>query len=66
MENTESKKRILSAIQPTGVLTLGNYVGALRNFVELQKEDNFNLFIPLRPSNWNLYRKDKKGQTLFC
>ena len=44
MENTESKKRILSAIQPTGVLTLGNYVGALRNFVELQKEDKYECF----------------------
>ena len=44
MENSESKKRILSAIQPTGVLTLGNYVGALRNFVELQKEDKYECF----------------------
>lgn len=44
MENTEPKKRILSAIQPTGVLTLGNYVGALRNFVELQKEDKYECF----------------------
>ncbi|MBE7011599.1 MAG: tryptophan--tRNA ligase [Ruminococcaceae bacterium] len=44
MENNESKKRILSAIQPTGVLTLGNYVGALRNFVQLQKEDKYECF----------------------
>ena len=44
MDNTESRKRILSGIQPTGVLTLGNYVGALRNFVELQKEDKYECF----------------------
>lgn len=44
MENIEPKKRILSAIQPTGVLTLGNYVGALRNFVQLQKEDKYECF----------------------
>lgn len=44
MENTERKKRILSGIQPTGVLTLGNYVGALRNFVDLQKEDKYECF----------------------
>ncbi|MBR2917045.1 MAG: tryptophan--tRNA ligase [Clostridia bacterium] len=35
---------MLSGIQPTGVLTLGNYVGALRNFVELQKEDKYECF----------------------
>lgn len=44
MENQETRKRILSGIQPTGVLTLGNYVGALRNFVELQKEDKYECF----------------------
>jgi len=30
--------RILSGIQPSGVLTLGNYIGALKNFVKLQHE----------------------------
>lgn len=32
-----SKKRLLSGIKPTGDLTLGNYIGALRNFVKLQE-----------------------------
>ncbi len=36
----ERKKRALSLIQPTGVPTLGNYLGALRNWVEMQKEFN--------------------------
>ncbi|MBQ4089623.1 MAG: tryptophan--tRNA ligase [Clostridia bacterium] len=32
------KKRIFSGIQPTGQLTLGNYIGALRNFKLLEDE----------------------------
>lgn len=32
------KKRALSLIQPTGIPTLGNYLGALRNWVALQDE----------------------------
>ena len=31
MENENQKKLIYSAIQPSGMLTLGNYLGALRN-----------------------------------
>lgn len=37
-ETTIQKKRIFSGIQPTGQLTLGNYIGALRNFNLLQDE----------------------------
>ncbi len=33
-----SKKVILSGIQSTGNLTLGNYIGALKNFVKMQDE----------------------------
>ena len=36
MEKPVQKKRIFSGIQPTGSLTLGNYIGALRNFGLLQ------------------------------
>ncbi len=32
------KKRILSGIQPTGTFTLGNYLGAVRNWAKLQDE----------------------------
>src|SRR5689334_1244053 len=32
------KKIMLSAVQPTNKLTLGNYLGALKNWVELQKD----------------------------
>ena len=34
------KKTIFSGIQPSGTLTLGNYIGALRNFTLLQDEYN--------------------------
>lgn len=37
MEPTQ-KKRVLSMIQPTGTFTLGNYLGALKNFVRLQDD----------------------------
>ncbi len=37
MEN-EAKKRILSGIQPTGSFTLGNYIGAVRNWSSLQTD----------------------------
>ena len=36
--NSIQKKRIFSGIQPTGQLTLGNYIGALRNFKLLEDE----------------------------
>jgi len=31
---------ILSGIQPSGILTLGNYLGAIRQFIELQHDNN--------------------------
>lgn len=34
----EDRKRIFSGIQPTGCITLGNYVGALKNWVDLQND----------------------------
>ena len=34
----EAKKRIFSCIQPSGELTLGSYMGAIKNWVSLQDE----------------------------
>lgn len=34
----ENKKRLYSAVQPTNNLTIGNYIGAITNFVQLQDE----------------------------
>lgn len=38
------KPILISGIQPSGKLHLGNYLGALKNFVELQKSDNYQCF----------------------
>ncbi|MBP3446280.1 MAG: tryptophan--tRNA ligase [Clostridia bacterium] len=40
MENTEKKARVLSAIQPTSVPTLGNYLGALKNWASMSKDND--------------------------
>ncbi|MBO5873214.1 MAG: tryptophan--tRNA ligase [Clostridia bacterium] len=34
----ETKKKVLSCIQPSGMLTLGNYLGALKNWLNMQEE----------------------------
>ena len=39
----EDKKVLFSAVQPSGILTLGNYLGALRNFTALQ-DGFFSIF----------------------
>lgn len=38
-------EKVLSGIRPTGNLHLGNYFGALQNFVKMQKENNCFFFI---------------------
>jgi len=35
-------KRIFSGVQPSGNLTLGNYLGAIRNFARLQDQNEFD------------------------
>jgi tryptophanyl-tRNA synthetase len=43
-----AKQRILSGVQPTGNLHLGNYLGAIRNWVEGQSQyDNFFCVVDL-------------------
>lgn len=39
------KQRVLSGIQPTGELHLGNYLGAIRNWVDLQQDYDCFLFM---------------------
>ncbi len=55
------KKRILSGIQPSGALTLGNYVGALRNWVELQKTDEYECFYMLADMHTITVRQEAKN-----
>jgi tryptophanyl-tRNA synthetase len=48
------KKRILSGMRPTGKIHLGNYVGALENWVHLQNEyDSFHMV-----ADWHMLTTD--------
>ena len=47
-------KKIFSGVQPTGNLHLGNYLGAIKNFVELNKK--------LIPVNYLVRKSEKKSQ----
>ena len=40
-----SKPVIVSGIQPTGNLHIGNYLGAVKNWLELQKSGKYDLYI---------------------
>ena len=43
-----NKKRILSGVQPTGNLHIGNYLGAIKNWVEIQSQyENFFCVVDL-------------------
>ncbi|HLP87958.1 MAG TPA: tryptophan--tRNA ligase [Nostocaceae cyanobacterium] len=57
------KQRVLSGVQPTGNLHLGNYLGAIRNWVEIQDQyDNFFCVVDLHaitvPHNPETLAKD--------
>ena len=39
------KKTMLTGVRPSGNLTLGNYLGAIRNFVDKQEEYNSYIFL---------------------
>ncbi|MCD8192096.1 MAG: tryptophan--tRNA ligase [Oscillospiraceae bacterium] len=45
MENTNEKKVLLSGIQPSGDLHLGNYLGAIRNWARLADEFDCYFFM---------------------
>ena len=43
-----SRKRVLSGVQPTGALHIGNWLGAIRNWVDLQEQhDTFVCVVDL-------------------
>jgi hypothetical protein len=43
-QSKQNEKRIFSGIQPTGNLHLGNYLGAIKNWVKLQDGFFFYFF----------------------
>lgn len=40
----DGKKVLLSGMQSTGIITLGNYLGALKNWVDLNDDDSVECF----------------------
>lgn len=61
------KPTVLSGIQPTGPLHIGNYLGALKNFVDLQNSGEYRSFFfiaDLHSLTENFDPKTKQGQVL--
>ncbi|MBU0744806.1 MAG: tryptophan--tRNA ligase [Gammaproteobacteria bacterium] len=61
---TEKKPIIFSGIQPSGNLTLGNYVGALKNWVSLQ--DKYDCLFSLVDLHTITVRQDPKSFRSNC
>lgn len=60
-----NKPRILSGIQPTGLLHIGNYLGAIVQFVKLQDDyDCYFMVADLHALTSNPTPKELTGQTL--
>ncbi len=55
----KEKKTIFSAIQPSGTITLGNYLGAVKNWVNMQ--DEFNCIYALADLHTITVRQDAKA-----
>ena len=68
------RKRMLSGIKPTGKLTLGNYIGAIKQFVSYQDEydllvfiaDLHSLTLPIDPKELRENTKDLIAIYLAC
>lgn len=67
-------KRMLSGIKPTGRLTLGNYIGAIRQFAEYQNDYELFIFIanmhaitvPIDPKELKQNTKDLIALYMAC
>lgn len=65
MEQNSDKKVIFSGIQPSGELTIGNYLGALKNWVKLQDEyDCYFCIVDLHAITVKQVPKDLRRRTL--
>ena len=53
----QKRKRILSGMRPSGKLHLGNYTGALENWVKLQEEYQSFHFV----ADWHTLTTDYKN-----
>jgi tryptophanyl-tRNA synthetase len=74
METEEQKKVIFSAIQPSGTFTLGNYLGALKNWVDMQREydcifalaDLHTITVRQEPSAFRRHTLEAYALSLAC
>lgn len=60
-----NKKIVLSAVQPTGELHIGNYLGAVKKWVEIQNEYECFFFICDYHSLSGSYEPQKKGKQII-
>ena len=63
-----SKPVIFSGIQPTGNLHLGNYLGAVKNWVELQNSGKYQMYIfiaDLHSLTGNQTAEERRNQTMI-
>ena len=72
--NNQAQKRIFSGIQPSGELTLGSYMGAIRNWVRLQDEyecvycivDMHAITVRQNPADLRRRTLDQLAQYIAC
>lgn len=61
----EEKKTVFSGVQPSGALTIGNYIGSIKNWVDLQDEyDCFYSIVDLHAITVPQEPKDLRKNTL--
>ncbi len=60
LRSSMEKEIVLSGIRPTGFLHLGNYFGAMRNYVRMQDEYNCYFFV----ANWHSLTTHPDTKTL--
>jgi len=60
-----TKKTLLSGVKPTGRPHIGNYFGAMRQFVNMQKDYNCYFFIPDYHALNFIQNKDEMSQGVF-
>ncbi|MBD3359851.1 MAG: tryptophan--tRNA ligase [Candidatus Buchananbacteria bacterium] len=61
----KNKKTVLSGIQPTGELHIGNYLGSLKNFIELQNKYQCYFFLATYHSITENHDSEKKKQQII-
>ena len=61
----QNKQTVLSGVQPSGELHIGNYLGSLKNFVELQNKYQCYFFLAAYHSITEDYDPKEKKQDIF-